>query len=458
MLREGFPDPMATVLIYALFTLVLVIPVVRQFRRLRRKEAEAIAAARRAGHSSGGPRAQHPHIDLSHCIGCGACTDACPEGEVLGLIGGKAAIVHPEKCIGHGLCAEACPVGAIEIVMASPSVGADLPRLTAEQETSIPNLFVVGELGGLALIKNAVNQGRDCIDTIAARFDAGEGPARRPELFDVCIVGAGPGGISASLRAVERKLRYVTLEQDKVGGTVAKYPRQKLVMTSPVEFPLHGKFRKLELSKEELLAFWSKVVREAGLRVNANERVEDIQRMEDGSFTVTTTRARYMSRAVVLALGRRGTPRRLGIPGEELPKVMYSLIDAEAYRDSRILVVGGGDSAAEAAMGLACQRGNQVTLAYRGEAFHRLKDRNARRLHEVSAGGRLRVLLESQPVEVRPDAVVLAVKGERVELPNDYVWVFAGGTSPSAFLEKIGVRTGARDLTAETQGEALLAG
>jgi thioredoxin reductase/ferredoxin len=449
---------MATVLIYAVFTLVLVIPVVRQFRRLRRKEAAAIAAARRAGHSSSGPRAQHPHIDLSHCIGCGACTDACPEGEVLGLIGGKAAIIHPEKCIGHGLCAEACPVGAIEIVMASPSVGADLPQLTAEQETSIPNLFVVGELGGLALIKNAVNQGRDCIDTIATRFHAGQGPTRRPELFDVCIVGAGPGGISASLRAVERKLRYVTLEQDTVGGTVAKYPRQKLVMTSPVEFPLHGKFRKLELSKEELLAFWSKVVRDAGLRVNANERVEDIQRMDDGSFTVTTTRARYMSRAVVLALGRRGTPRRLGISGEELPKVMYSLIDAEAYRDSRILVVGGGDSAAEAAMGLACQRGNQVTLAYRGEAFHRLKDRNARRLREVSAGGRLRVLLESQPVEVRPDAVVLAVKGERLELPNDYVWVFAGGTSPSTFLEKIGVRTGARDLTAETQGEALLAG
>jgi thioredoxin reductase (NADPH) len=443
-----------TVLVYAIFVLLLVIPIARQLRRTRRKEAAALAAARRGGHSSGGPRAQHPRIDLSHCIGCGACTDVCPEGDVLGLIGGKAAIVHPGKCIGHGLCAEACPVGAIEIVMASPSVGADLPRLTAEQETNVPNLFIVGELGGLALIKNAVNQGRDCVDTIAARLRAGGGSRRGPDLVDVCIVGAGPGGISASLRAVERKLTYVTLEQDELGGTVAKYPRQKLVMTSPVEFPLHGKLRKLELSKEELMGFWTKAVRESGLRVNANERVENIQRAPDGTFTIVTIRNRYAARAVILALGRRGTPRKLGIPGEELPKVMYSLLDAEAYRDSRILVVGGGDSAAEAALGLAYQRGNKVTLAYRGEAFHRLKDRNARRLQEAASAGRLTLLLESQPVEILPHRVALTVAGRRHDLDNDYVWIFAGGTSPTAFLERIGVQVGTRDLTTEVEQEA----
>jgi len=445
---------MLTVLVYALFTLLLVVPIARQIRHMRRKEAAALAAARRGGHSSGGPRAQHPRIDLSHCIGCGACAEVCPEGDVLGLIGGKAAIVHPQRCIGHGLCAEACPVGAIEIVMASPSVGADLPQLTPEQETSVPNLFIVGELGGLALIKNAVNQGRDCVDTIAARFQAGRGPRHRPGVVDVCVVGAGPGGISASLRAVERKLSYVTLEQDEIGGTVAKYPRQKLVMTSPVEFPLHGKFRKLELSKEELLGFWKKAVQQAGLRVNANERVEDIQRGGDGTFTITTTRGRYSSRAVILALGRRGSPRKLGIPGEELPKVMYSLLDAEAYRDARILVVGGGDSAAEAALGLAHQPGNKVTLSYRGEAFTRLKERNARRLREATAARQLTVLLESQPVAVLPHAVVLSVHGERRELANDYMWIFAGGTPPTAFLNKIGVRAGLRDLTAEVESEA----
>src|SRR5690242_20128573 len=311
--------------------------VAHHLRGTRRREAAALAAARRAGASSEGPRAQHPRIDLSHCIGCGACTEVCPEGDVLGLIGGKAAIVHPGKCVGHGLCAEACPVGAIEIVMASPSVGVDLPQLSDEQETSVPGMFIVGELGGLALIKNAVNQGRDCVDTIAERLAAAPAPARTG-LVDVCIVGAGPAGISASLRAVERKLRYVTLEQEELGGTVAKYPRQKLVMTSPVEFPLHGKFRRLELSKEELLGFWTRAVRETGLQVRTRERVEDIVREPDGSFTVVTNHGRYGSRTVILALGRQGTPRKLGIPGEELPKVMYGLLDAEAYRDARILV------------------------------------------------------------------------------------------------------------------------
>lgn len=443
-----------TALVYAVFTLLLVIPIARHLRRTRRKEAAALAAARRAGHAPDGPRAQHPRIDLSHCIGCGACTDVCPEGDVLGLIGGKAAIVHPDKCIGHGLCAEACPVGAIEIVMASPSAGADLPQLTPEQETNVPNLFIVGELGGLALIKNAVNQGRDCVDTIAARLRAGRGPRRKPDLVDVCIVGAGPGGISASLRAIERKLSYVTLEQDELGGTVAKYPRQKLVMTSPVEFPLHGKLRKLELSKEELMGFWTKAVRESGLQVNAHERVENIQRAPDGNFTVVTTRSHYAARAVILALGRRGTPRKLGVPGEELPKVMYSLLDAEAYRDARILVIGGGDSAVEAALGLAYQQGNQVTLSYRGEDFHRLKDRNARRLQEAAAAGRLTLLLESQPVEILPHRVVLTVAGSKRDLANDYVWIFAGGTSPTAFLEKLGVHVGPRDLTTEFEQEA----
>jgi len=438
------------------FILLIVVPVVLQLRRTRRREAAALANARRAGASTDGPRAQHPRIDLTHCIGCGACTEVCPEGDVLGLIGGKAAIVHAAKCVGHGLCAEACPVGAIEIVMANPSVAADLPQLSPEQESSVPGLFIVGELGGLALIKNAVNQGRDCIDVIAERL-VGARRAGLNDPFDVCIVGAGPAGISASLRAVERRLRYVTLEQDELGGTVAKYPRQKLVMTSPVEFPLHGKLRKLEVSKEELLGFWTKAVRESGLQVRAHERVEDILREDDGTFTVITNRDRYPSRHVILALGRRGTPRKLGIPGEELPKVMYSLLDAEAYRDARILVVGGGDSAAEAAMGLAYQRGNRVTLAYRGQAFHRLKDRNARKLDDAVATGRLTVLLECQPTEVRPHSVLLTVAGQPRELENDYVWIFAGGTSPSAFLEKIGVRMGSRDLTAEVEQEAAAA-
>jgi ferredoxin len=238
---------MGSTLVYVAFALILAVSAARHIRRTRKKEAAARSAADRSGLHSEGPRAQHPRIDANHCIGCGACVDVCPEGDVLAVLGGKATIVNGHKCIGHGLCAEACPVGAITIVMANPSVGADLPRLTPERESTVPNLFIAGELGGLALIKNAVNEGRDCVDAIVARIERLRRSAPDPALADVCIVGAGPAGISASLRAVERGLRYITLEQDEFGGTVAKFPRQKLVLTSPVEFPLHGKFKKLQI-------------------------------------------------------------------------------------------------------------------------------------------------------------------------------------------------------------------
>ncbi|HET7379121.1 MAG TPA: NAD(P)-binding domain-containing protein [Gaiellales bacterium] len=421
--------------------------------RTRRREKAAIAAARRAGLSTEGPRAQHPRIDISHCIGCGACVDVCPE-DVLAVIAGKAAIVSPAKCIGHGLCAEACPVGAIEIVMAKPSIGADLPALSRELETNVPNLFVVGELGGLALIKNAVNQGRDVVDTIAERFARRGRPPVGSGAVDVCIVGAGPGGISAALRATERKLSYLILEQEEFGGTVARYPRQKLVLTSPVEFPGYGKFKKLQLSKEDLLKFWDQVRREAKLSVRTQERVERVEQLAAGGFTVRSTRGAYPARSVVLALGRRGSPRKLGVPGEDLPKVMYSLLDAEAYTDARVLVVGGGDSAVETAMGLAHQRGNTVTLSYRKEAFTRIKERNAQRVRELAKSGKLKLLFNSQPVAIRPQAVVLEVAGQPRELLNDYVWVLAGSLPPNEFLREAGVQLGARDLTEAVRAEA----
>src|SRR3990170_2723560 len=163
-------ESLLTAFIYGLCAIVIVIPVVLYRQRLRSGEAKARAAAEKGKLFSGAPRAQHPNIDSTRCIGCATCTQACPEGDVLAMLGGKAAIVNGYKCVGHSLCAEACPVGAITMVMASPSMSADMPHLTPSYETNIPSLFIVGELGGLALIKNAINQGRDCIDTIASRF------------------------------------------------------------------------------------------------------------------------------------------------------------------------------------------------------------------------------------------------------------------------------------------------
>jgi thioredoxin reductase (NADPH) len=422
-------------------------------KSLKDRDAKARAAAEKGKMFSEGPKSQHPHIDTTQCIGCATCTTVCPEGDVLAMVGAKAAIVNGYKCIGHGLCAEACPVGAITMVLASPSMGADMPYLSPEYETSIKNLFIIGELGGLALIKNAVNQGRACVDTIASRLRT-VSPNGGGEVYDLLIVGAGPAGISASLRAIEQKLNYITIEQEEVGGTVAKYPRQKLVMTSPVEFPMYGKFKKTELSKENLLAFWDMILNRADFNARTGEKVENIARGEDGVFTVSTAGNRYSARAVILALGRTGTPRKLGVKGEELSKVMYRLIEADHYVNKKILVVGGGDSAVEAAMGLACQSGNSVTMSYRQEQFSRIKERNAKRIEEFMRSGKITVLFKSNPVEFKAESVIVEVNGEKREIANDFVWIFAGGTPPYDFLKKIGVGFGLRDMTAEAGNEA----
>jgi thioredoxin reductase (NADPH) len=423
-------------------------------KKQKKIEAMALEAAEKGKLRSDGPQSQHPHIDVTNCIGCAACTMVCPEGDVLAMLGGKAVIVNGYKCIGHSLCAEVCPVGAITMVLASPSMGGDMPRLTPQFETTVKNMFIIGELGGLALIKNAINQGRECIDNIANLRQAKGAHKPVPGVLDVLIVGAGPAGISAALRSIEKKLSYMTLDEGEMGGTVAKYPRQKLVMTSPVEFPTYGKFKKTELSKEDLLAFWDKVLKRADFKFCQGEKVLDIKKDAEGIFSAVTEKNQYRAHHVILAIGKGGSPRKLGVKGEELPKVMYRLIEADHYINKKILVVGGGDSAIEAAMGLGHQVGNKVTLSYRKEAFTRIKERNAQRIQESIRKGKVNVVLNSTPTEIKKDSVVLEVGGQTQEIPNDFVWVFAGGEPPTAFLKKVGVGVGMQDMTSTGSKEA----
>ena len=421
-------------LVYGVLLLTIVALYVRRQRRIHarhlRTQEEFIAAGMTE------PASLHPIIDDALCLGCGACVKACPEQphhEVLGLINGKAALVGPTDCIGHGACKTVCPFDAITLVFGTERRGLDIPVLKPTFESNVPGVYVAGELGGMGLIKNALTQGRQALEAIA------KAGVKRPGALDVLIVGAGPAGLAASLAAKKMGLDYQTVEQDSLGGAVFQYPRGKLVMTAPVELPIVGKVQFRNTSKEELLKFWTKACDGNGLKISYKERVESIEN-KDGAFHVKTSTQQYVASAVLLGIGRRGTPRKLGVPGEELPKVVYRLIDPEQYRGQQVIVVGGGDSALEAAASIAELGDTTVILSYRGEAFQRAKQKNRQRVDAASAKGQLKVLLNSQIREIRPDEVLMKQSGQELKVNNDAVIVSAGGILPNDFLRSIGIR------------------
>lgn len=273
------------------------------------------------------------------------------------------------------------------------------------------------------------------MDSVLKHPGIGHGDA-----LDVFIVGAGPAGFASSLGAMKAGIKFVTVEQDSLGGTVAHFPRGKLVMTRPADLPIVGKMDFTETTKEKLLEFWQGVEQKTGLNVNYNERVTSIIRRQDGrGFDVQTDQASYETRTVLLTIGRRGTPRQLGVPGEELPKVVYRLIDPEQYKGQHVLVVGGGDSALEAAHSIAEQPGTTVTLSYRSAAFSRAKPKNRDKVDQLAAAGNMNVLLSSNVREIRDDAVAIETDGEPVILPNNAVIVCAGGILPTGFLKEVGI-------------------
>lgn len=415
--------------VYILPVLALLWFYIRRQRRQSAAHAERLREAQAQGLTE--PATLHPVIDPHRCLGSGACVKACPE-QALGIINGKGHLVNAAACIGHGACAAACPHDAIQLVFGTERRGVDIPIVKPNFETNVAGVFIAGELGGMGLIRKAVEQGRQAMESIAKRRDAA-----LP--LDVVIVGSGPAGLAASLSAMQHKLRFVTLEQeDSIGGTVYHYPRHKIVMTAPMQLPLIGKVKIGEISKEKLLEFWQGVLKQTRLKINFFERMEGITPAR-GGFVVKTSKQEYRTRSVLLTIGRRGTPRKLDVPGEELPKVVYRLTDPQQYGGRHVLVVGGGDSALEAALAVAAEPRTTVTLSYRGDAFARVKDKNRKRVEDAQRRGRVQVLMESNVKQIDLDRVTLDHKSKVVEIQNDAVIVCAGGILPTPFLRDVGV-------------------
>jgi thioredoxin reductase (NADPH) len=382
------------------------------------------------------PGSLHPEIDPYKCIGSGSCIAACPEKNVLGIVAGKATLVGPLACIGHGACAASCPVGAIRLVFGTETRGLELPYVDPNFQTRMPGLYIVGELGGMGLIRNAVSQGAQAASHVAANGRRGEG-----KIWDAVVVGAGPAGISATLRLMQSKYNVLLLESESFGGTITHYPRAKIAMTGTLDIPLVGRIRKRTMTKEELLALWNGIREKTGLNVMTGQRVEALSSSPDGThFVVQSSEHTFRAANVLLALGRRGTPNRLGVPGEELPKVAYRLLEPREFAGQHVLVVGGGNSAVENALSLAdsgvCK---SVTISYRRGAFARCRSENKARIDAAIRAGAIRSLLPSEVKSIAPHAVHLHVDGVAREIANDAVIVQIGGTAPSQLLKSFGI-------------------
>lgn len=435
------------IVVYGLVFLLCLVVILIYLRKLKKgsKKVEAkIANAKREGIHE--PVSLHPVVDPNSCIMTGACIIACPEKDILGILNGKATTINTSQCIGHGACFHACPTQAISLCIGTEKRGVELPHVNQHFETNVPGISIAGELGGMGLIKNAIEQGKQAVEHIVKTIDRNH---KVP--YDLIVVGAGPAGISASLTAKKHGLKCLTLEQDTLGGTVFTFPRQKVVMTSPMNLPLYGKIKLFETNKLELLDLWNNALDKNEIVIKENSKVESISFVNDAHKVVTLGGEEYLTKRVLLAIGRRGTPRKLNIPGESMEKVAYRLLEPENISNEDIVVVGGGDSAVEAALLLADQ--NNVTLSYRKEAFQRIKPKNRERINQAMSEGKIDVRFNTNVEIIDVDGVAISNgSGEKNKsiLKNDRIFIFAGGELPIQFLDKIGI-----EIT-EKFGEALL--
>ncbi|MGE0784485.1 MAG: NAD(P)-binding domain-containing protein [Sandaracinaceae bacterium] len=388
---------------------------------------------------------RHPKIDPDRCIGSGACVAACPEKGVLAIVKGRGVLANPLACVGHGLCMDACPVEAIQLVYGSKNIAVALPKTDEHYETNVPGLFVIGEASGMGLIRNAIAHGRAASARISGGARRGAG-----DVVDALVVGGGPSGIAATLGLMEAGLRVQLLDREVLGGTILHYPRAKLVMTGTLDFPIYGKVRTSTMSKEELVALWNAIDEKVHLPFRPGELVDEVAQNEDGTFEVHSTSGWTKAANVVLALGRRGSPNKLGVPGEELSKVAYQLLEPREFAGKHTMVVGGGNSAVECAIALADEgTAASVSISYRRGDFARCRNENRERIRQLLDAGSVRPYLSTEITQITEGHVRLRGRDGRLEdVVNDGLIVQIGGTPPSQLLQRFGIQV------VEKRGEA----
>lgn len=410
---------------------IAVVAIVSMTSRRRRAEPPVQQSAQ--------PRILIHSINDDRCTGCDACVAVCPTN-VLDLVANKSRVLRFQDCIQCEACMWACPTEALVMHLEGTEAPAlKVPELDGFYQTAIPGQYLIGEVAGKPLVKNAANIGRAVIEHML-QTGLGGG-AGGQGTFDVAIVGSGPGGLSAALSCIHRGLSYIVLEKEQIiASTVARYPKGKLVMAEPYDTQNLSFLPVFDSSKETLIPIWQELIRETGLQIKLGEAVEAVERAQNGIFSIRTTVSSYKAQRLILATGTRGKPRTLQVPGENLRKVCNLLEDPDEHQGKNVIVIGGGDSAVEAALALA-DAGAKVILSYRGRAFSRAAAKNKQTVEAYAAERRIKVKLQSQVVSFEENTVTIQMAdGSQKRYPNEAGFVLIGSDPPVKWLEKMGIR------------------